>query len=65
MTDYDIAGHTVSIEFDALDLGRFWQAARAAEGGSACKTQAGLHAVLPKLCERLTAQLPTTAKDRP
>ena len=66
LTLYDVGGCPVSLEVTSADLMLFWAAARAVEGGaSAEKTTAGLEAVLPGLLERVAAQLPTMAKDRP
>lgn len=60
MTDYEVCGHPVSIEFTEVDFHRFWQAARnTIESSKGAKTQAGLHAVMPGLLERISAQLPT------
>lgn len=64
MTLYDVAGHPVSLDITYADLQRFWDAARAVDGGaSAEKTTAGFEAALPKILERVGAQLPTMAKD--
>jgi hypothetical protein len=66
MPPYDVGGHLVHLEITPLDRLRFWAAARAVvDGASVEKTTAGLEAVLPGLLERVGAQLPTMAKDRP
>ena len=63
---YDVGGHPVHLEVTYDDLNRFWAAARKAENRlPGDKTRAGLEAVLPGLLERVGAQLPTMAKDRP